>query len=420
MSKPCILIHYDEVGLKGKNRPFFEKRLTLNIERSIVGATPACRQAGHELPEARRIRGRIIIEYSPITNYQSPITNSLKERLKGVFGIAYFAFAHQIPPLRKGEPKGDLSKGENGILRSLKEEILKEVEKKSFSSFAVITRRSNKNFPLNSQEVNRIIGKEVQDRTNTKVDLDHPELPIHIEILDKEILFYFEKISGPGGLPVGVSGKVASLLSGGIDSPVAAYQMMKRGCECSFIHFHSAPFTSIASQEKVKEVIEILTRHQFNSRLYLIPFAELQQEITTKTPPPYRVILYRRFMVRIAEEVAKREGALALVTGESMGQVASQTLSNMTTIESATTLPILRPLIGLNKQEIIRLAKEIGTYEISIEPHDDCCSYLMPREPVTHSTPEELEEIERGMDVKGWVEETLSRTTSQEFQFPTL
>ncbi|MCH7761506.1 tRNA 4-thiouridine(8) synthase ThiI [candidate division TA06 bacterium] len=384
-----------KLASKWKNRPFFEKSLVRNIARSTK-------------QEARRIRGRVLLELRDGVPQEE-----IRERLKRVFGIAYFAFAYKIPL------NPPLLKGEKGGLESLKEEILNKVEGMTFPSFGVITRRSNKNFPHTSQEVNEIVGRVVQERTKAKVDLDHPHLPIHIEILEKEALFYFEKISGPGGLPVGVSGKVACLLSGGIDSPVSAYQMLKRGCEILFIHFHSAPFTSTASQEKVKEVVEILTPYQFTSHVYFIPFAELQQEITTQTPAPYRVILYRRFMVRIAEVLARQEGALALVTGDAIGQVASQTLPNLSTIQSAANLPILRPLIGMDKQEIIRLAQKIGTYETSIQPHEDCCSYLMPREPVTHSTPKELLRIEEAMDVKGWVSKILSQVSSQVFHFPT-
>jgi thiamine biosynthesis protein ThiI len=394
MSKPCILIHYDEVGLKGKNRPFFEKRLVRNIVNTIAGA-------GLKSALTRRIRGRILLE----SGDGYPLED-ITEGLKNVFGIAYFAFAN----------KTELS------IEDLKVGILKEIERRGVPQYAptfgVITRRSNKNFSHTSQEVNEIIGREVQNLTKAKVDLDQPQFPIHIEILDREALFYFDKVSGPGGLPVGVSGKVACLLSGGIDSPVAAYQVLKRGCETSFIHFHSAPFTSSASQEKVLEVIEILNRHQFTSCIYFIPFAELQQEITTQTPAPYRVILYRRFMIRIAEALAKKENSLALVTGEAVGQVASQTLSNLNTIQSIASVPILRPLIGLDKYEIIQIARKIGTYEISIQPHEDCCSYLMPREPVTHSTPEELSKIEEGMDVNGWIQKTLSKVISKTIQFP--
>lgn len=392
MSKPCVLVHYDEIGLKGKNRPFFEKKLGSNIEKSLSHFLEARRTS-----PVRKMRGRILLALRDEIDLEE-----VRLRLQQVFGIAYFAFAF------KTELK----------VECLKEEIVREVEEKTIPSFGVITRRSNKNFPLTSQQVNEILGKEIQERTKAKVNLDNPDLPIHIEILDKEALFYFEKISGPGGLPVGVSGKVACLLSGGIDSPVAAYQMLKRGCETLFIHFHSAPFTTTASQEKVKEVVEILTRHQFTSRVYFVPFADLQQEITTQTPAPYRVILYRRFMVRIAQDLARREGATALVTGEAIGQVASQTLSNLSTIQSAALLPILRPLIGMDKQEIVRHSQKIGTYEISIQPHDDCCSYLMPREPVTRSTPEELSKIEEGMAVEEWISRTLSQISFHDFHFP--
>jgi thiamine biosynthesis protein ThiI len=216
--------------------------------------------------------------------------------------------------------------------------------------------------------------------------------------VDKRAFVNAEKIPGPGGLPVGVSGRAVALLSGGIDSPVAAYKAMKRGLRVVFAHFHSYPYTSRASISKAVRLVELLSQHQVSSRLYLIPFSEIQQEIVGNAPPGLRVILYRRFMVRIAEAIAKREGAKALVTGESVGQVASQTIDNIATINAVSGLPVLRPVIGEDKKDIIRAAQEIGTYGISIEPHDDCCSLFLPKSPATHATAEQLARAEQALD----------------------
>jgi thiamine biosynthesis protein ThiI len=205
------------------------------------------------------------------------------------------------------------------------------------------------------------------------------------------------------------AGRVLALVSGGIDSPVAAWLAMKRGCSVSFAHFHSAPYTSEASQRKVRDAVARLARWHGPARVWFVPFAELQQTLVREAPAEPRIVLYRRFMLRIAESLALRDGALALVTGESVGQVSSQTLANLDTINRAATLPVLRPLVGSDKSEIVSLAQRIGTYQISIEPDEDCCSFLMPRQPATWTRPEAIEAIERSLDVKGLVEATLSR-----------
>jgi thiamine biosynthesis protein ThiI len=272
----------------------------------------------------------------------------------------------------------------------------------------------DKNYELDSEGLNRHLGTFIQqtfpDRT---VDLDHPDLEIHVEVLHKRFLVYFEKNPGPGGLPAGVSGKVLTLLSGGIDSPIAAWRMIRRGCRTHFVHFHSMPFTSQASVDKVRELAALLEPWQGPSRLQIVPFCSIQQAIVTDAPAPYRVILYRRFMARIAEALARRDGALALVTGESLGQVASQTLANIATIDAAVTVSILRPLIGTDKQEIVDTARDIGTFDVSALPHDDCCSYLMPRAPATTSTPQKAIEAEALLDVGKLVNDALAQVVEE-------
>jgi len=239
----------------------------------------------------------------------------------------------------------------------------------------------------------------VKERSQARVDLEHPELTCWIEIVEKYALIYVDRVEGPGGLPVGTSGKVVVLLSGGIDSPVAAWKMVKRGCTPIFVHFHSFPYTNKESQEKARQIAQLLSFYSLRSKLYLIPFAEVQRQIMVETPADTRVILYRRYMMRLAEQIARREKARVLVTGDSVGQVASQTIENIDVISRAVTMPILRPVIGDDKLEIVAVAKRIGTYEISILPDQDCCSLFVPKHPETKAKLPEVENSETRLDV---------------------
>jgi thiamine biosynthesis protein ThiI len=279
----------------------------------------------------------------------------------------------------------------------------------------VRTKRGYKAFPLTSPEINREVGHYLQQHFGAAVNLDRPELTVSIEILPHEAFFYFDREAGPGGLPVGVSGTVACLVSGGIDSPVAAYRMLKRGCPAVFLHFHSYPILSRVSQEKVRDLVTLLTRYQFASRLVLIPFAPIQQQIVAEVPAPYRVVLYRRFMVRIAEALAHLTGAQALVTGESVGQVASQTLENLAAIDDVSRLPILRPLIGMDKQEIVGQAIALGTYDISIIPDQDCCTLFVPHNPTVRADSEVIARIEAHLDIRGLIQQGIDNV--QVFDF---
>ncbi|HTN69625.1 MAG TPA: tRNA uracil 4-sulfurtransferase ThiI, partial [Methylomirabilota bacterium] len=280
------------------------------------------------------------------------------------------------------------------------------------------TQRGDKTFPLTSPEINRQLGAVVKEKSGARVDLSNPELTITVEILPRDAFFGFDKIPGAGGLPVGASGRLVSLISGGIDSPIAAYRMMQRGCRLVFVHFHSAPYLDKTSQEKVRRLVSMLTRHQFLSRLYLVPFGEIQRQIVAAVSRPLRVVLYRRMMMRIAEGVARREKAKALVTGESLGQVASQTLENMSVIQQAATLPILRPLVGMDKQEIIDQARRIGTFEISSIPDQDCCQLFVPKHPATKATLDEVEDAESKYDLNEMIRYGLENATEEEFNFP--
>ncbi len=382
------VVHYHEIALKGRNRPFFINRLVRNIEA-----------AGADLPLKRVVAlpGRLMVELTDEAAWPR-----LRERLAQVVGIANFSPTHRV----------ELD------IEAIADEVVRAVADKSFESFRITTRRAYKGFSLNSMEIDRAVGARVKEACGARVDLKSPELTVYIEILPREALFHVEKIGGLQGVPVGTAGRVAALLSGGIDSPVAAYRMMKRGCRVDFIHFHSVPFLSRASQQKVKEILDVLTRYQYRSRLYLVAFGNLQRQIMLAAPAPLRVVLYRRFMVRIATALARHRRARALVTGESLGQVASQTLENLAVIEAAAGLPVLRPLIGMDKAEITTQAKEVGTYEISIIPDQDCCQLFIPAYPATRSRLDEVIAAEQELDVEELVQTAVQGTEETRFSFP--
>jgi len=298
-------------------------------------------------------------------------------------------------------------------MEAIRAELKELVSAESFRSFKIDSRRGTKDFPLNSMELNRQLGGFVQELTHADVRLENPDAVFYVELVKGRAFLYRSKIPGAGGLPSGTGGKVMCLLSGGIDSPVAAYRMMRRGCRVLYVHFHSFPHTSIESQEKVRNILRVLARFQLDSQLHMVPFAEVQREIVAYAPPPLRVVLYRRFMVRIAEALAQRERAAALVTGDSLGQVASQTLENIRTISAVTTLPIFRPLIGDDKEDIMRIAREIGTYDISILADQDCCSLFVPKHPETMSTLAKAENAESGLDIPRLIQTALKESTRE-------
>ena len=330
--------------------------------------------------------------------------------LKNIFGLAYFAFAIET------EQKIDAI--ENAALELIKD--------KKFETFKIHAKRAEKNFPLNSQQINEKVGEFVLKNLKKKirVDLENPDIAVFIEIAepyrtqcdkaksrielrsgawaDKSSFLYLEKIKGPGGLPAGSSGKGIVLISGGIDSPIAAYFSQKRGVETIYLHFHSYPYTSKNSVKRVEELIGILNKFQQKSKLILVPFAKIQQEIVSskKIPEKLRVVLYRRFMFRIAEKIAEKEMAKVLITGESIGQVASQTLDNIKAVEEAVKIPVIRPLAGFDKEEIISVARRIGTYETSILPCDDTCSLFAPLHPETKADIKSVKLAEKNLDIK--------------------
>lgn len=381
--KQTIVIHYHEINLKGKNRVWFENHLHQNV-LSVLQGLP--------YSSVLRFAGRLLIELKP----ESP-EEEIKARLKTVFGIANFAVAWEVP----------------AEIEALRTGLAAIIPASPFQSFKIDSRRGTKNFPLDSMQLNRQLGSFVQDVTKAAVRMDSPDVTFFVEIVGNRAFLYLSKTPGAGGLPSGTGGKVLGLISGGIDSPVAAYRMMRRGCRVLYIHFHSFPDTTVESQEKVRRILQVLARFQLESQLHMIPFAELQREIVSYAPPSLRVVLYRRFMLRIAQAVAEREKASALITGDSLGQVASQTLENIRTISAATTLPIFRPLIGDDKEEIMRLAREIGTYNISIQPDQDCCSLFVPRHPETMSNIEQVEQAERALDIPKLIQTAMSGATRE-------
>jgi thiamine biosynthesis protein ThiI len=383
-----ILVHYHEIALKGRNRSFFLKQLAANLRAATRGL---------DVGPIRRLAGRLFLTMREETPWPE-----VRDRVACAFGVANFAPAFRVAP----------------DVALLATSIQRELDGRAFGSFRVAARRAFKTFPHTSQEINQIIGASIREWSGAKVDLSNPDLTVHIEVLPDEAFFYFDKIQGPGGLPVGVSGTVVGLLSGGIDSPVAALRMMKRGCRVVLVHFHSQPFADRTSEEKAIVLARRLCCWQFASRLYLVPFGEVQQQVVAGVTGRFRVLVYRRLMLRIAQQIAQKEGAQALVTGESLGQVSSQTLENIAAIEEAAGLPILRPLIGMDKEEITREAQQIGTYDVSTIPDQDCCSMFTPREVVTRATDEEVRLAERTLDADRLVQGALAASRLVELSFP--
>ena len=371
--KRTILIHYHEINLKGNNRSWFENQLQRHVALLL-------RDVAHGA--IRRFSGRLAIEL-PESASQEEI-DAVAGRLQKVFGIANFIVAREVP----------------AELDSIKAELAELAASTVFESFKIAARRGTKEFSLNSQELNQLLGAYVVELTGARVRMDNPDAVFTVELAEGRAFLSAQKIQGAGGLPSGTGGKVLCLISGGLDSPVAAWRMMRRGCRVQHVNFHSFPHTTVESQDKVRNILRVLSRYQLESVLHMVPFAEVQREIVAYAPPPLRVVLYRRFMMRIAEAVAGREKAAAVVTGDSLGQVASQTLENIRTISAVAEIPIFRPLIGDDKEDIMRVARAIGTYEISIQEDQDCCSLFIPKHPETMSRIEQAERAEQQLDIE--------------------
>jgi thiamine biosynthesis protein ThiI len=343
--------------------------------------------------------GRIEIELERPAQW-----DEVRARVRPIFGIANFSLAGRAPQ----------------DLQQLASTILAELGDRTPASFRVSATRADKQLPFTSPQIEREVGGLICEAKGWRVNLDEPALTVHIEMMRDYAFYYFGKEPGAGGLPTGTGGRVACLLSGGIDSPVAAYRMMRRGCSVLLIHFHSYPILSRASQEKVREIAALLTRSQLRSRLILVPFGELQQQIVLAVRPELRVVLYRRMMVRIADRLARQGRARALVTGEVIGQVASQTLENLTTIADASSLEILRPLVGMDKDEITAEAARIGTLPISNIPDQDCCTLFTPKHPATRARRDDVARAEEALPIDNLVEAAVASVSVEEFRYPVL
>jgi len=393
MSNPVIVVHYHELWLKGRNRRFFLGKLFTALRQGLQGIP---------FQRIEQPGDRFLVRLSEGASLVEAI-----ERVKKVLGIAYYAVAQPV------------ERNMNAICGG----AWNEIESLQFSSFAVRATRSDKSFPHPSVEINKIAGQHLLETLRARgrevhVRLNDPEITCYIEITPGPALVYARKIPGAGGLPANTAGRMMCLLSGGYDSAVAAYHMMKRGAHLSFTHFYG---TGARPGESSLHVATSLARqlvpYQFHANLYRVPFEAIQREIVRYAPERYRVLLYRRMMLRIAEKCARRDKALALITGDSLGQVASQTLRNLVAVEAAARMPVFRPLIGTDKLDIIEVARKIGTYDISSEPFHDCCPVFMPKAPAIHTSAEELDEAEAALDVPALVSQGIRGSSLERFRY---
>ena len=386
---PVVIVHHHEITLKGQNRPYFERQLIRNVRLVLKGIVPSSAIGGGY--------GRFVINLSSDNQY-----DEISSRLTTVFGLSNICAG-----VRAAQDVGAFCESAGQLL-----------EGQNFKTIRVDARRVDKNFPVGSMAVNARVGEYLCTRFGVRANLSDPDETVHIEIVDGTSYVYRSRMAGAGGLPVGVSGRVAGLLSAGFDSPVACWKLMKRGASVIFVHFHSMPYTSHHSVNQVRQLVEILTRYQFSSKLFIVPFADVQNEIVLQSPQSLRVILYRRMMIRIAEAIARQAKAEALVTGESVGQVASQTLRNIRVIDEAATLPVLRPLSGTDKEETMAIARRIGTYDISREPYDDCCSFLAPRKPETWASLDGATDAEAKLNIPGLIRMAMDKLNMERFTLP--
>src|ERR671925_828314 len=371
--KRCVLLKFGELALKGRNRPVFVAALERNLRRLTADLAPL---------DVRRRGGMLLL------SSKAP-QEELVDRCLTLPGLSVVqpAVRCERDPAAAADAAVSLLQGRPG------------------GTFAVRSPRRDKSYPLRSIELARVIGDAVRVRLGLEVDLSHPDLTVHVEVDHRDLLVSGERLRGAGGLPVGMSGRAMVLLSGGLDSPVAAYRMMKRGLRCDFVHFSGRPFTGAESVYKAYALAGRLDRFQGDSRLFVVSFGSAQRRLATAGAGRLQVLSQRRLMVKVASALARREGAEALVTGDSLGQVASQTLPNLAVVEQASELPVLRPLIDRDKQEIVEIAKQLGTYEISILPDEDCCQLFSSKLAVTRGRPDDLRKVERAADIEELVEQ---------------
>lgn len=379
-----ILVRYGEIALKGKNRYRFEDRLAQNIRNILKDLTGT---------KVTKTYGRIYVELNG-EDYDTVIN-----RLKKIFGLVSFS------PVKKT----DLD------LNAIKEtalNLVKDITPRP-DTFKVETRRAYKKYPLKSPEISNEVGGHIlRNIDNLKVDVHNPEITLNLEIREEGTYVYYLNIQGIGGMPFGSSGKGLSLLSGGIDSPVASWFAMKRGLLVEGVHFHTYPVTTTESIQKVIDLAKKLAEYSGKFTIHLVPFLEIQKEIRDFTPESHNITLMRRMFLRIGDKLAEKKKALTLITGESLGQVASQTLESMYTINQVTNIPIIRPLITMDKLEIINIAKVIDTYDTSIRPFEDCCTLFVPRNPATKPSISVSEKAESYMDIDNIIDDAIKRTKS--------
>lgn len=414
-----IVVHFHELWLKGGNRHFFVGRLITAVRQSLEGLG---------LAKLHCPGDRVVIELEEGARVEPVIA-----RLERVFGVAYFAVAREIPrkDLRANSTDAD-SAAENiearkaeqaRAIAAISAAAWDEIEPLKFSTFAVRAKRSDKTFPLRSMDLEIAVGGNIHDKLlaagrNPRVNLNSPDVTCHIEIMKRSALVYARKIPGVGGMPANTAGRMMCLLSGGFDSAVAAYKMMRRGAHVSFVHFWGGGADpGESSMHVARELVRQLVPYQFTAKLFLVPFEPLQRDIVAKAPANFRILLYRRLMLRIAERFAHRDHAIGLVTGDSLGQVASQTLQNMNAVGAAAKLALYRPLAGDDKQDIIALARVIGTHDISAEPFHDCCPMFLPKSPALFASPEDLDQAESQLDMNEMVRRGVESAVLEKFHF---
>ncbi|WP_026690675.1 tRNA uracil 4-sulfurtransferase ThiI [Alteribacter aurantiacus] len=382
-----ILIRYAELSLKGKNRSHFEKRLQLNVRTAL---------RNFENVKVKRSFGRMFVELN------GEDVQGVSDTLKDLFGI------HSLSPALKTNNK--LEEIKEAALFAIKDALPDEV-----GTFKVSARRIDKTFPVQSQKLNYELGSHILQNTDQiTVDVHNPDVEVKVEVRQEATYLTCKTVKGPGGLPIGTGGRVMLMLSGGIDSPVAGYQMLKRGVDLQAIHFHSPPFTNERALQKVKDLTKVLSRYAgMDITLHVVPFTEAQKKIHEVVPGEYEMTIMRRVMLRIAEKVAANNKALALANGESLGQVASQTLDSMFTINEVTTMPVLRPLVAMDKLEVIDIAHKIDTYELSILPYEDCCTIFLPPQTKTKPNRTKANRFEGNLEIDALVEDAVERTYKQ-------
>lgn len=382
--KEIILIKNGELALKGLNRMNFENALIKNIKTAING-----------LGATNITRAQSTITVEPIDD-EYPFEEAL-ERIKKVFGIAAFCRAASV------------EKDMDVILKQCVPYLKTAME--GVKTFKVEAKRADKKFPLTSPEISRLVGGELlKNYHHLKVDVHNPEIVVTVEVRDKAAFIRAGQLHGAGGMPVGTAGRSTILISGGIDSPVAAWMMAKRGIELDAIHFASPPYTSLRAEQKVKKLLSRVAMYSGPIRMGTVPFTELQQTIADNCPEEYFTLIMRRMMMRISERLAQKRKSLALITGESVGQVASQTLPALVTTDAVVNMPVFRPLIGMDKDEIVEISRKIDTFEISIEPYEDCCTVFTPKHPRTRPTLEACEQAEALFDFEPLIEEAVENT----------